>query len=196
MPSLEDRTLLLLVIAVSLAFGWILRPFFSAVLWATVLAIVFAPLYQRLLSSIGQHPSLAALSTVLIIVIAGDIASITDGDRRGAGSNQLLREDSIEGTGSRLVLSATPGCLARVGHQSSRSLWVDESRCGAREDIRHAKERQSVPRRSSPHYRARRGGLRAWPGGHALFVVLFVARWCRALQTYPGCNPSPARTGA
>ena len=69
MPSLEDRTLLLLVIAVSLAFGWILRPFFSAVLWATVLAIVFAPLYQRLLSSIGQHPNLAALTTVLIIVI-------------------------------------------------------------------------------------------------------------------------------
>ena len=69
MPSLEDRTLLLLVVAVSLAFGWILWPFFSAVLWAMVLAIVFAPLYQRLLSSIGQQPNLAALSTVLIIVI-------------------------------------------------------------------------------------------------------------------------------
>jgi hypothetical protein len=40
--TLEDRTLLLLVIAVSLALAWILWPFFSAVLWATVLAIVFA----------------------------------------------------------------------------------------------------------------------------------------------------------
>ena len=68
MPRLEDRALLLLVIVVSMAFAWILRPFFSAVLWATVLAIVFAPLYQRLLSSIGQHPNLAALSTVLIIM--------------------------------------------------------------------------------------------------------------------------------
>jgi predicted PurR-regulated permease PerM len=67
-PRLEDRALLLLVIVVSIAFAWILRPFFSAVLWATVLAIVFAPLYQRLLSSIGQHPNLAALSTVLIIM--------------------------------------------------------------------------------------------------------------------------------
>jgi len=67
-PRLEDRALLLLVIVVSMAFAWILRPFFSAVLWATVLAIVFAPLYQRLLSSIGQHPNLAALSTVLIIM--------------------------------------------------------------------------------------------------------------------------------
>jgi predicted PurR-regulated permease PerM len=66
--SLEDRTLLLLVIAVSLAFAWILWPFFSAVLWATVLAIVFAPLYRRILRSIGKHPNLAALATLLIVV--------------------------------------------------------------------------------------------------------------------------------
>jgi predicted PurR-regulated permease PerM len=66
--SLEDRTLLLLVIAVSLAFAWILWPFFSAVLWATVLAIVFSPLYRRISRSIGQHSSLAALATVLIIL--------------------------------------------------------------------------------------------------------------------------------
>jgi hypothetical protein len=33
--NLEDNTLLLLVIAVSLAFAWILWPFYEAVLWAT-----------------------------------------------------------------------------------------------------------------------------------------------------------------
>ena len=68
MRSLEDRTLLLLVIAVSLAFAWILWPFFSAVLWATVLAVVFAPLYRRILRSMGQHPNFAALATLLIVV--------------------------------------------------------------------------------------------------------------------------------
>jgi predicted PurR-regulated permease PerM len=67
--TLEDRTLLLLVIAVSLAFAWILWPFFSAVLWATVLAIVFAPLYRRILRSIGRNPNLAALATLVIIVM-------------------------------------------------------------------------------------------------------------------------------
>ncbi len=66
--TLEDRALLLLVIVVSLAFVWILWPFFSAILWATVLAIVFAPLYRRILRSIGQHPNLAALATLVIIV--------------------------------------------------------------------------------------------------------------------------------
>jgi hypothetical protein len=47
--TLEDRALSLLVIAVSLAFAWILWPFFNAVLWARVLAIVFA--------NSGQHVS-------------------------------------------------------------------------------------------------------------------------------------------
>jgi predicted PurR-regulated permease PerM len=66
--SLEDKTFLLLIIAVSLAFALILWPFYGAVLWATVLATVFAPLYRRLLSSMPQRRNLAALATVLIIV--------------------------------------------------------------------------------------------------------------------------------
>ena len=69
MRTLEDRALLLLVIGVSLAFAWILWPFFSAVLWATVLAIVFAPLYRRILRSIGRNPNLAGLATLVIIVM-------------------------------------------------------------------------------------------------------------------------------
>lgn len=69
MRTLEDRALLLLVIAISLAFAWILWPFFSAILWATVLAIVFAQLYRRILRSVGAKPNLAALVTLLIIVM-------------------------------------------------------------------------------------------------------------------------------
>ena len=67
--TLEDKTFLLLVVAVSLAFGWILWPFYGAVLWATVLAVVFAPLYQRLARSTRQRRNLAALATVSIIVV-------------------------------------------------------------------------------------------------------------------------------
>ena len=68
MRNLEDNTLLLLVIAVSLAFAWILWPFYEAILWATVLAIVFAPLYRRLSITMRQQHSLASLATVLIVV--------------------------------------------------------------------------------------------------------------------------------
>jgi hypothetical protein len=58
--TVEDNILLLLVIAVTLAFAWILWPFFGAVLWAAVLAIVFAPLHRRLLSLMPQRRNLAA----------------------------------------------------------------------------------------------------------------------------------------
>lgn len=69
LPGLEDKSFLLLVIAVSLAFAWILWPYSGAVLWATVLAIVFAPMYRRLSRSMRQKRTLAALATLLVIVL-------------------------------------------------------------------------------------------------------------------------------
>jgi predicted PurR-regulated permease PerM len=66
--TIQEKTFLLLVIAISLAFAWILWPFYGAVLWATVLAIVFAPLYRRLSRSMRRH-NLAAFATVVIIVV-------------------------------------------------------------------------------------------------------------------------------
>jgi predicted PurR-regulated permease PerM len=67
LSTLEDKTSLLLITAISLAFAWILWPFYGAVLWGTVLAIVFAPLYRRLCRA--MRPNLAALATVVIIVL-------------------------------------------------------------------------------------------------------------------------------
>jgi predicted PurR-regulated permease PerM len=69
MHRLEDRTLLLLVVGVSLLFGWILWPFSGAILWAVVLATLFSPLYQRLLATMPRWPNSAALLTLLIIVV-------------------------------------------------------------------------------------------------------------------------------
>jgi predicted PurR-regulated permease PerM len=69
LPGLEDKTFLLLIIAVSLAFAWILWPYSGAVLWATVLAIVFAPAYRRLSRSMRYRRTLSALATVMIIVM-------------------------------------------------------------------------------------------------------------------------------
>ena len=66
---LQDKTFLLLLVAVSLAFAWILRPFYGAVFWAIVLAILFAPLYRRLAKSMRQRRTLAALATVVIILV-------------------------------------------------------------------------------------------------------------------------------
>jgi predicted PurR-regulated permease PerM len=68
----EDKTFNWLVIAISIAFAWILWPFFGAVLWGTVIAIVFAPLARKLTKRMGGRRSLGALATlgvVLLIVI-------------------------------------------------------------------------------------------------------------------------------
>jgi predicted PurR-regulated permease PerM len=65
----EDKAFLLLIVAVSLAFGWILWPFHGGVLWAVVLAILFMPLCRRLTRSMRQRRTLAALATVLVVVL-------------------------------------------------------------------------------------------------------------------------------
>jgi predicted PurR-regulated permease PerM len=67
-PELQQKTFLILLITVSLAFGWILGPFYGAVFWSTVLAILFAPLYRRLLIATNHRRNTAALITLLLIL--------------------------------------------------------------------------------------------------------------------------------
>jgi predicted PurR-regulated permease PerM len=72
----EDRTdtqrhaLLGLVLAVSLALGWILLPFYGAILWAAIIALLFAPLYRWLLPRMGRRRTLAALATLLLVLLS------------------------------------------------------------------------------------------------------------------------------
>ena len=65
----EDKVFLFLVLGVSLAFLWILRPYAGAILWGTVLAIVFAPLNRHLRVRLGQRRSVAAIVTLMVIVV-------------------------------------------------------------------------------------------------------------------------------
>lgn len=67
-PRLENNAFLALLVAVSLAFGWILLPFGGAVFWGAVIAIVFMPVHARLLRRWQQRPTLAALVTLSLIV--------------------------------------------------------------------------------------------------------------------------------
>ena len=67
--GLEEKTFLFLLVAVTLALGWILVPFYGAVFWGIVLAIVFAPLYRRLLARFHKSPNLAAVVTLTIILL-------------------------------------------------------------------------------------------------------------------------------
>lgn len=63
-PTFEQKAFILLLVLVTVAFFWILLPFYGAVFWAMVLAVVFAPLQQRLLQRLGGKGNLAALLTL------------------------------------------------------------------------------------------------------------------------------------
>lgn len=67
MRNLEDKTFLLLLAVASLALLAVLWPLSGAILWGTVLAILFNAPYRRLSRSLGQN--LGALATILIIVL-------------------------------------------------------------------------------------------------------------------------------
>jgi predicted PurR-regulated permease PerM len=68
-PELQQKTFLILLVLVSLAFGWILMPFYGAVFWAAVLAILFAPLYRWLLVRTRQRRNTAALLTLTLCLV-------------------------------------------------------------------------------------------------------------------------------
>lgn len=68
-PDLQRTVFLFLLAAVTAAFFWILMPFFGAVLWAIALAILFNPLYKRLLKKMPKRHNLAALATLAICLV-------------------------------------------------------------------------------------------------------------------------------
>jgi predicted PurR-regulated permease PerM len=67
--SLQQKVFLLLLTLVTIAFGWILLPYSGAVFWGMVLAILFVPLYRRLLRKMHKKPNSAALLTLLVIIV-------------------------------------------------------------------------------------------------------------------------------
>ena len=67
--SFERRSFVLLLVVVSLAFGWVLLPLYGAVFWGVILAILFAPLQRRLVQRLGGRQTLAALLTLLVSIV-------------------------------------------------------------------------------------------------------------------------------
>ncbi|MFB9949338.1 AI-2E family transporter [Rhizobium puerariae] len=55
-----------LLVLVSIAFIAVVLPFYSAIFWAVVLAIVFFPLHARLEAGLGGHSNVAAALSVLV----------------------------------------------------------------------------------------------------------------------------------
>jgi predicted PurR-regulated permease PerM len=64
----EEGSFLALILVVSLAFGWIVEPFFGAILWALIATILFARINDRLAIALGGRRNTASLLTLLLII--------------------------------------------------------------------------------------------------------------------------------
>ncbi len=67
-PADRPWTFSALLVLVTLALGYILLPFYGAILWGVIIALLFAPLHLWLLPRVGYRPTLAALLTLLIVL--------------------------------------------------------------------------------------------------------------------------------
>jgi predicted PurR-regulated permease PerM len=65
----KNRALLPLLVVVTLALGWILLPFYGAIMWGAIIALLFAPVYRWLLVRIKGRRTLAALLTLLLVLL-------------------------------------------------------------------------------------------------------------------------------
>lgn len=67
--SLQNRGFTIALVAVSIAFLALLRPFYTAIFWAAALAVLFWPTHARILARMPARPTLAALCTLLVCLL-------------------------------------------------------------------------------------------------------------------------------
>ncbi|MCO5100339.1 MAG: AI-2E family transporter [Burkholderiaceae bacterium] len=69
LSHIEDRVFWLLVAAITIAFFRILLPYYGAVFWATIVAVLFAPVQRRLAFLWKGRRNLASLATLLLVLV-------------------------------------------------------------------------------------------------------------------------------
>ena len=69
MRTIEDQAFLWLLLATSVAFGLIIWPYYGAVLWGVIAAILFLPVHRRLTRIMHGRTGLAAVTTVVLTVL-------------------------------------------------------------------------------------------------------------------------------
>ncbi|MBA1324603.1 putative PurR-regulated permease PerM [Pseudomonas sp. BIGb0278] len=67
--ALQNRALAVLLTAVTIAFVWIMLPYYGAIFWAVILGILFAPLQRNLLIRFNRRRNLAAGVSLLICLL-------------------------------------------------------------------------------------------------------------------------------
>lgn len=97
--QLERRFFMLMLVSVSLLFGFVLQPFWGAVFWACVLAVIFYPLQQIFLVKLthrrGRIALLTLLCAVLVVVLPLSAVAVSFA-REGVSFYQKLQTGVID----------------------------------------------------------------------------------------------------
>jgi len=116
--TLERASFLVLAVSVSLAFGWILSPFFGTIFWAIVLSILLTPVYQRMLAMLPRRGTLASLATVMmcvvVVIVPLGLLSATLIQEATQLYQRTVTEQLDLGAFLKTVESATPSWLRKL----------------------------------------------------------------------------------
>lgn len=107
----------LLLALVTVAFAAIVAPFYSAILWAVVLAIMFHPLHSRVARMLGPHSNAAAaisLSICVCLVVVPGLAVIVSLFREGGKLYTRIKSGAIDlEPMARKIEDALPASVGR-----------------------------------------------------------------------------------
>ena len=141
--AVEQRAFLVLLAVITLAFAWVLRPFWQAIFWACVMALLFFPMQRRLQGKFGFRRSVAALWTLLlgIVLVVLPVIAITFAFvREGTQIYQLIQDQELSpGTILEQIGNAVPilpDLLQRIGVDTSNiRSWLSDLAVGLSEQL-------------------------------------------------------------
>lgn len=96
--DLERRSFLAMLVLVSLAFIFLMMPFFGPIFWAVAIALIFHPVQHWLKRKIGDRPNSIALLTLMIcmiIVVIPVIVLVSSLIAEGMGLYQQIQDGEI-----------------------------------------------------------------------------------------------------
>lgn len=119
--KLEDASLVTLVVVISLGFAWLMTPYFGAILWGLVAAIVFGPAYRWIAARLGGRKGLAASLTLVLILALVILPAILLGVslvQEAAGLYAQVQTGRIDFSGILTNLAnALPPSIASLAEQ-------------------------------------------------------------------------------
>lgn len=130
--SIQRASFYVLLVIVTIAFLWLLIPYYTAVLWAVILAILFFPVHRRLQRLVGGRSTIAALLTLLLcicLVILPALGILASLIQEGTSLYQRISNNEIDLNAHLLRLQAVMPAflnnwLAALKLEGFAELWA------------------------------------------------------------------------